>query len=753
MKKILLLVLNVLIFSGLIAQTPRKLLWEFPLPRTHTGILLGNGTQGLMIWGSENQLNVTVGRAGFWDHRGGNDFALRVTYSKLKHYLENNLQDSVKKAFEIPKKEGEKPNFNRPQQIGGGRLEIEFPKGWKLIKGEVILDKAEVQISVSNQGKVQILSIRQSVGEELAWINLPVGLISSKVTLKSAYEFNQEAFTKVGIEKPVKWSCSDGSCGGFTQYLPQDNPLSLGFQKTQSSIFICSALRQSSRETVEEKLKKPNIPYQIQLADVWWKNYWEGVPKVSLPDAQLQEIYDYGLYKQACSTPPQGVACTLQGPFMEEYQIVPWSNDYHFNINAEMIYYPALMSGRFDHFKPLWKMIDSWKSEIQKNGEKFFERKGAMMLPHAVDDKCKVVGNFWTGTIDHACTAWMAQLAWLHYRYGGDKTVLEQTAFPLLVGAFEGYWAMLEEKEGVFHLPVSVSPEFRGSAMNAWGQDASFQLAAIHAICKILPQAAKTLNKPLDARWKEVETKLPPYTLFYEKQPRIALWNGMDLVESHRHHSHLGSIYPFVTINPSDTTHKNIVENSLNTWRFRGAGAWSGWCVPWASILHARTGQTEAAVNWLHYWKDNFTNEGKGTLHNANTRGNSVISHPVWAKNPELPNKEIMQLDAGFGALTAVYELLVQNRLDGIYVFPDLSIYWKNASFQEVWAEGGFKISAKVEGNKVVEVKVKATRNEPLILYHNLGNKFLLNTNPTFGEVLKKDCKVGEEIILKRLDN
>jgi alpha-L-fucosidase 2 len=33
---------------------------------------------------------------------------------------------------------------------------------------------------------------------------------------------------------------------------------------------------------------------------------------------------------------------------------------------------------------------------------------------------------------------------------------------------------------------------------------------------------------------------------------------------------------------------------------------------------------------------------------------------------------EVMQLDAGFGALTAVFELLVQNRRGEIWVLPNL---------------------------------------------------------------------------------
>ncbi|MCK5468586.1 MAG: hypothetical protein KAI99_08755, partial [Cyclobacteriaceae bacterium] len=60
-------------------QKQNFLVWKFPLPRTHTGALIGNGVQGLMIWGVDNQLNITIGRAGFWDRRGGKDFLKNTT--------------------------------------------------------------------------------------------------------------------------------------------------------------------------------------------------------------------------------------------------------------------------------------------------------------------------------------------------------------------------------------------------------------------------------------------------------------------------------------------------------------------------------------------------------------------------------------------------------------------------------------------------------------------------------------------------
>ena len=39
--------------------------WDFPLPRTHTGMMLGNATTGMLVWGEGNRLKITIGRADF----------------------------------------------------------------------------------------------------------------------------------------------------------------------------------------------------------------------------------------------------------------------------------------------------------------------------------------------------------------------------------------------------------------------------------------------------------------------------------------------------------------------------------------------------------------------------------------------------------------------------------------------------------------------------------------------------------------
>ncbi|MFT3949840.1 MAG: hypothetical protein QM763_22945 [Agriterribacter sp.] len=123
------------------AQVIRELNWTFPLTRTHTGMLIGNGTQGLMIWGKDNQLNITIGHQGFWDHRSGNDILSRITYQELKTMLYNKDNSGLREVF-APIKGEASHDFGQPRHLGGGRLEILFPTGYQLVKGTLNLTKS-----------------------------------------------------------------------------------------------------------------------------------------------------------------------------------------------------------------------------------------------------------------------------------------------------------------------------------------------------------------------------------------------------------------------------------------------------------------------------------------------------------------------------------------------------------------------------------------------------------------------------------
>ncbi len=467
---ILILCMILMLRASFAIARNNSLSWQFPLPRTHTGMLIGNGTQGLMIWGEGNRLYITIGHQGFWDHRSGNNFLNQINFQELRNILYAKDEEKLKKAFEVPLPASGLA-FDRPKQFGGGRLEVRFPEGSELRKGTLSLAKGEARITLLDPGgKQQEVVVRQSVFTNMAWVDLPTG-IQTSLKLVPSWEHIQEIASKGGVRPPEVWQ--NGQARGFVQPLPEDKPLGIGYLKKAGSITIASYIGDTPEEKLTSEILHADRKELLDRSDAWWNEYWASVPGISLPDPVLQEIVDYGLYKQACSTPPHAGAAGLQGPFMEEYQMIPWSNDYHFNINVQMIYTPAFASNRPQHLGPLWEMVHQWMPQLPKNGENFFGRKGALILPHAVDDRGQVIGSFWTGSIDHGCTAWVAYMAWQHYRYTMDKSVLEKTAWPLLTGAFEGFWAMLEETSDAggkkrFSLPVSVSPEYGGSRPNAW---------------------------------------------------------------------------------------------------------------------------------------------------------------------------------------------------------------------------------------------------------------------------------------------
>jgi len=751
----------VLMFHSIQGTAQEKIVsWPFPINRTHAGVLLGNGVQGLMVWGGDNILNITVGHAGFWDHRGGNDFASRANFAQVKNLVQQNDEPGLRKLFFYIPKAGEP---DRPQQLSAGMCQIKLPKSYTLTKADLNLLNGTITVFIKNSaGKTSRLQIEQSIYTPVSFITLPVELVGKiQSTLMPMWQFNSTELKTMGIVAPEIWR--NKSIEGFTQTLPQDEPLAMAQYTKGSHLLLATNVGVNAASKVTGLLQSSSVLQFRQQAANWWKNYWGEVARISIPDKELQEVYDYGLYKQACATPPHGLACTLQGAFMEEYQLPPWSNDFHFNINAQLIYTPALATNRPQHFKPLLELLDSLMPVFRRNGQLFFENPDAIMFPHAVDDRGQAIGNYWGGTMDHATTAWVALLTWQYYQYTGDTSYLQRLTYPLLAGAFEGFWSMMEtgtDSTGKrqFGLPISVSPEY-GGGLEGVGRNSSFQLAALHRVLNILPEAAKLLKINSDKRWSDVKLHLPEYSVVTtpygessKNMPaRIGLWDGKDLEISHRHHSHLAGIYPFQTLDVTDTAHSKIIEASYWRWVHAGAGGWSGWCIPWASIIHNRMGNTEAAVSWLHYWKQNFVNEGRGTLHNTTNLGMGTMNEPIWAKEigKGKKNHEIMQLDAGLGAVSAILDLLVQETDNGIYILPNRHWNWKNVSFQNIRTVGGFLIAARVINDRIISIKIKATSNGKLKLYPGMGEPFLLNGAEIKSDKLEIEMSKGEIIELK----
>ena len=667
---------------------------EWTFPRTgscHEGIPFSDGVTGVLVWGGGNTVNLTVGRADLWDHRGGYPWTAEQSYTNIVAAVESG---DTKRLIGLFKKETPKGEPRNPYMLPLGRVIVKLDGNATLARGE--LDP------FTGIGKLY-LSDGKSV--ELAMTGFYSGLFAMKfpdgvkfdIELKDCMEFpiSKEALEKVGFEaaRHEDWKTLSVARGGsFFWRIPGDEPVGLNWWASDGELFVRA--RRCDRfggwrgpAPVFESVRMKSVDH--------WKRFWAEGARVHVPDPVIQREFDLGMYRFGAMTDPDGVPAGLQGPWLEDDRLVPWNGDYHFNINVQECYSPAFRGGHLEHLMPLFRMVLSWRPRLRENAKKFCGIGDGYSLPHSVDDRGVCIGGFWTGTIDHGSTAWVAAMMYRYVKYSKDVEFLKAGAYDFMKGAFNVYRAMMEEHEGRLSLPLGPSPEWGGaSAKSAVGRDPSFQLAACHRLTMDLIDAAERLGEKPDPRWMDVEKRLPPYALI---NGRVALFGGQEHTESHRHHSHMAGYYPFDTIDLSTEDGQKVAWNTYSRWVEKGTGYWTGWCVPWASILHTHVGNASAAVELLRSWDAYFCNPGHGSLHNAYAPGFSS-----WTISGSFAGSgagQIMQMDGQCAATTAVMELLVHEVNGKVEFFRGCPVEWTDVSFENIALSDGTRVSgSRVDG-------------------------------------------------------
>ncbi len=704
--------------------------WHFPLPRPQTGIPLGNSRVGLLVWGEGRTLRLTIGLADLWDHRGGAEWHDGQTYGAIRAALEAKDAEALKKIFP--------PTPMTPQVLPLGRVEISLPEGLVLDLGRLdvrrgameVRTRAEKRRGVAAKGAgVPILKIvldRETGAVAVAW---PAGFAPESVRAVPAWE---NELARAGLEaRAIEPPALAPEGDGFSQRLPADPAVALAFVRSARGICACTG-RGGNPASITAGLRAldaartaaaaaAGVGFAVLAARTAqaWRDYWDRSARIDVPNATLQNAWELGMFKFGASTAepgePQCVPCPLQGPWLEDTRIPPWGADYHFNINVQECYWPAFAGAPIERLRPLLDMVVRWLPRLRRNAEAFTGLDDGIMLSHAVDDTGKAMdAGFWTGMMDHGATMWMADFFWRYVeRGGGDRKFLAKAALPFMKGAFNVLWAMLERTpDGSLSLPVGPSPEFRGAALDAWGRDPSFQLAAAHRLAENLLAAAARLHEDPDPRWRELLEKLPSAALVdVGGKKHIALWQGLDLPETHRHHSHLAGLFPFDTIDPDDPEWTETVDHSFRNWMWRGCALWTGWCTTWASILHSRVGNGDMAELLLEIWDRAFVNEGRGTLHDTCISGISLYGMGGLQRTSPYPppgKAEIMQLDASGAAATAVMEMLLMEKRGAIHLFRGAPARWLDVSFARLRGPGGVRVSAARRNGVVSQVEFEA---------------------------------------------
>lgn len=739
---------------------PEPLPWAFPAATTHEGIPLGNGLFGALLWGADGALRVTINRADYWDHRGGITFGPEATYGNLRRWLAEGNEAELRRVFEGTGGEGV-GTPRRPTRLPMGRVDVHL-SGAAILGGalDVAAGEARVRLAGRVPGAIRAVVPRGRPVVALHVHGAPDGAVRVVSCPPDAAEV-RDYWRAHGLPDPA---VRDGEEeGGWYQALPADPGLCVAWRRVrgvggEATVYVAAAYGATEAEAREAALGELEwaaaLGYEA-LADAeatWWRRYWRQSPYVEIPDPTLQEAYTLAMFKFAGIAAPGAPAASLQGPWVEEFRMPPWSSDYHFNINVQECYWPAYAGNHLEALAPLFDMLEAWKGVLRSTARTFLGIDDGLMLHHSVDDRGTCMGGFWTGAIDHGSTGWVAHMMWQYYLYTLDEAFLRDRAFPFMRGAMRVYEGMLEETpDGRLVLPVSVSPEYGGAAMWAWGANASFQLAIIHFLCRALVRAVEVLGlEVLDedvSRWRRIDRALPIGSIGGEGgAPELYLWDGQPLAHSHRHHSHLAGLHPFDVLDYwGSRDDRALLDRSAHTWTLRGMGEWSGWCVPWAAILWARMGNGERAALLLHEHQRAFVTAGRATTHDAVFRGFTAL-----AMRPD-----IMQIEAAMGAGAAVLEMLLYTAAGVTRVFPAVPAAWRDARFDGIRTEGAFLVSAERAEGRTAWVRVLSERGGRLRLANPFGGDARLCRSTgederalPGAEVFEIELQPGEEIVL-----
>ncbi|OQA80765.1 MAG: hypothetical protein BWY31_03935 [Lentisphaerae bacterium ADurb.Bin242] len=721
------------------SQTQKTMIREFPLRSSLSGAVLGNSWLGLMAWGENNKLNITLGCADLWDHRGGMTWSPKQSYSNILAALQAQDAKAIRELFATDT-ENVPGQPARPSLIPLGRMVLTLPEDARLLRAEQKTGNGLTRIVLRKDSREETIEIRLNMTERGFFAIHHGNTDIRSVELIPSFRLCPE-LAKISFPSPMETASS------FIQPMPNDD--AFGVHYSHSDGLISGVFRRGTVPELQKIFATQKFPRWEELEREnrsFWKKYWKKVPKMKLDNPRLEEIYCDGLYRFGAMTAADGTVPGLQGPWLEDDKLPPWSGDYHFNINIQMCHWPACRAGHAESLRPLFDMVWSWRNTLRKNAEYFAGIPDGYMLPHAVDDRCKCMGGFWTGTVDHASAAWIAQMMFDYCDYTGNLPYLRGVVFEFMRGVMRVFQTMIVPENGKLALPLSISPEYRGAAMNAWGRNSSFQLAAIHRLALNLQKGAQLLGLPEDPFWKEVSEKLPQASIYTENgKSEIGLWDGLPLEESHRHHSHLGGICPFSMIDPEEDAWREILDNTRTRWTSLGMGEWTGWCLPWASMLHTRFGNGDMAELILEIWKHAFTNDGGASLHDARYRGFTIFA--------QVNRGEIMQMDGAMGAVTAVQDMLLYARGETLFPFAGIPRRWKYASFEDMPAPGGFVIGGDYRKGEGCVLRVRATREATLSLSLPLAGVWLCDGHPFSGKIFRKAFRKGESVVLSTKKN
>ncbi len=677
------------------------------MPKTwDEGLPLGNGSMGALVWGDGSPLIISIDRIDLWDLRPVPEFEREeYNFETMKKWEKEGRFEDLINLYEKPY---DNPG---PTKIPAGRIKINLPKDKQIEKMELHLDRAMVSVHLKGGGQLEVYVLA----------DYPIGFVRFINMTESDIELIAPPFGKpqgnkkfsnddlrmleypppqINKEKDFQSYLQEG-WGGF-KFAVYMGELKLNEKEkwVAWSIIPSNDGTTNPLSLAEEYVKGIlNKDYQnyIQLHIQWWERFWKQA-YVSIPDEIIENRWYHETYKFGSAGGVFPIA--LQGPWTADNgKRPPWKGDYHHDLNTEMSYWIAYSGNRLEQERYFIEWLWNIRSECFKWTQRFFNMPG-LNVAMTTDIIGRQMGGWRQYTHSATTAAWLAHHFYWHWKYTNDKDFLEQRAYPYLRDCAVFLDAITKDcrsADGKRKLPLSSSPEINDNRPNAWFDElTNYDLSLIRWLFTTTAELADILGKTEEQKqWLAIVDEFPQ--LWVSEKEGLLVAKDYVLPHSHRHFSHLMAIFPLGTLNPYDDKDRVIINKSLDYLDKLGTSQWCGYSFAWKGILSARAGRVEDAIRSIKIFSEGFVLPNSFHCNGDQSgKGYSDFTYRPFT------------LEGNFAAGTAVQEMLLQSHNGLIKIFPCIPDNWKDVSFHQLRAEGGFLVSAERKDGKVTKVIIQS---------------------------------------------
>jgi alpha-L-fucosidase 2 len=443
-------------------------------------------------------------------------------------------------------------------------------------------------------------------------------------------------------------------------------------QKDYHSLFDRVSLRLGRQETKNITTNQRQIAYSQGQAD-----------------SGLEELYfQYGRYLMISSTRPGTMPMSLQGKWNDSTN-PPWANDYHTNINVQMLYWPAEVTNLAECHLPLMDFTKSIVEPGKLAAKEFFNAKGWIVNTMLNAYGYTSPGWDFPWGFFPGGAAWLSQHLWEHYAFTNDKTFLKNTAYPVMKEAAL-FWMDYLTNDGKGNLvsSPSYSPEQGGISTGA-----TMDHEIAWDILNNTAEAANVLgiDKDFAANATKIRDKILPLQIGRWKQLQEWREDVDDSTNHHRHVSHLFALHPGKQISITKTpAEAEAAKVSLNA---RGDDG-TGWSLAWKVNFWARLQDGNRAHKLFKSVLRPVNSQGTNMADGGGSYSNLLCAHPPF------------QLDGNMGSTAGVAEMLLQSQTGIIELLPALPDAWPAGEVKGLKARGNVTLDEVWENGRLVSVSI-----------------------------------------------